>query len=199
MFDNFDGYAGQVISQEALAEQAQAEPVQSPEEISANIINDAQTKAAQIIAAAEERAEQIASEGLLGQIMLIETEKQRQLDQAVGTLTGLVGDVVEDIIGKQPASGLAGDVFKAAIKKFNATDTITVEAASDVFPRLQLLARIDQSRNPDRLKVLEKANLEKGKIIIVHGEQRFYADAASQIETFRRAVMGANDQSRRAS
>lgn len=197
MFDNFDAYTGQVVSPEEIVPEQYVEPAQTPEEISADIIAEAEQKAALIIAEAQERAEKIAQDGLLGQLLMIEIEKQRQLDQAIEMLSGMVGDVVEEIIGNQPQSELTGNIFKTALKRFDENDPIIVEAAKDVFPRLQLLARIDSSRNPDRLKIVERAHLDNGQIIIIHGEQRFFADAATQIEMFRRAVMSVNDRSTR--
>lgn len=198
MFDNFDAYTGQVVSPEAFAEENHVEPVQTPEEIAASIIGDAEENASQIISEAEERVDHIANEGLLSQLFMIEAEKQNQLDEAIKTLTGMVGDVVEEIIGRQPQADLAGDIFKTALKKFDTVDQIVVEAAMDIFPRLQLLARIDNSRNPGRISIVERAHLDNGKMVIIHGEQRFHADAASQIETFRRAVLSVNDRSARA-
>lgn len=198
MFDNFDAYTGQVVSSEEIAQEQYVEPTPTPEETSADLIAEAEQKAAQIISEAQENAGKIAQDGLLGQLLMIENEKQRQLDQAIETLTGMVGDVVEEIIGNQPQSELTSKIFKTALKRFDEKDPIIVEAAKDVFPRLQLLSRIDGSRNPDRLNIVERADLDKGQIIIIHGEQRFYADAATQIEMFRRAVMSVNDRSARA-
>ena len=145
MFDNIEAYTGQVVSRDDASHHAVIEPEMSPEEISDDIIAQAQAEAGAIIAEAEERAEKIASDGLLGQILTIQNDKQIELDKAVDTLTAMVGDVVENIIGREPASHLASDIFKTALKKFSDEDEITVEAASDVFPRLQLLGRIDRS------------------------------------------------------
>lgn len=197
MFSDFEGYSGQVISQEEYAAGMSAAPSQTPEQIAAAIIEEAKLEASRIIANAQENADKIANDGLLGQMLHLEAEKQRELDATIATLCGMVGDVVEQIIGKQLPSAVASDIFKTALKKFGSDQSLVVEAASDVYPRIQLIARIDQSRAPGRIKVVEKAGLEAGKIIIMVGTQRFHADAASQIETFRSAVLALNDPSKR--
>lgn len=197
MFSDFEGYSGQVISQEDYAAGISAAPTHTPEQIAASIIEEAKQEADQIIAAARANADKIANDGLLAQMLNLEAEKQRELDSSIAALSGMVGDVVEQIIGKQLPSSIASDIFKTALKKFEADKALVVEAASDVYPRIQLIARIDQSRAPGRIKVVEKTGLEAGKIIIMVGAQRFHADAASQIETFRSAVLALNDPSKR--
>lgn len=190
MHEPLQGYRGRIIGSAGNAEPngaVAAEPVVPVDP--AALIDDARGQADEILQRARIEAEQDYHETLIGQLLEIVAEHRAEILKSRGPLLEMALQAVETIIGKVPDAERQKMAFEQAVKSFADTKSLTIRAASDVFPRYKIIVLGANNLRLGRLvNLVEDKDLAQGRCLIEADGRTYDVDAASQVAAFSRSA-----------